>query len=224
MRWILITLLLLNMALFAWFWRSPPAVELRSIEHNIDESPALILLTELQTVPAVSSSNPQAFLLGESAVACYELGPFLDSSDVEEFNLNHKDSFATRVESRPVHMRVDYRVYLSPYASREAADSALQELRVKLQANNLAIDTLLITRGSLENGLALGLFSERQNALNVETQLGGLGYKVLIIEEPRIQEQLWISLLEWPKGPRLLPQWPVIQQQRPYLQRLEKLC
>jgi hypothetical protein len=93
-----------------------------------------------------------------------------------------------------------------------------------LQSNNLAIDSLLITRGDLENGLALGLFTEQRNALNVEMQLEQLGYKVLIIEEPRTQEQWWISLLELPKGAQLLPQWPVIQQQRPYLQRIEKLC
>jgi hypothetical protein len=221
MRWILIMLLLLNMALFAWFWRSPSVVEPSNIKPSIEDSPALVLLSEVQAPSAVSFSNTQ---MDEAVAACYELGPFKDSSDVEEFNLIHQDSFSIRIERRQMQMRVDYRVYLPPSASREAAESALQELRGSLQSNNLAIDSLLITRGDLENGLALGLFTEQRNALNVEMQLEQLGYKVLIIEEPRTQEQWWISLLELPKGAQLLPQWPVIQQQRPYLQRIEKLC
>jgi hypothetical protein len=118
MRWILIMLLLLNMALFAWFWRSPSVVEPSNIKPSIEDSPALVLLSEVQAPSAVSFSNTQ---MDEAVAACYELGPFKDSSDVEEFNLIHQDSFSIRIERRQMQMRVDYRVYLPPSASREAA-------------------------------------------------------------------------------------------------------
>lgn len=224
MRWILLILLLLNIALYALFWRSSPAVEQLSNENNIEETSALVLLSEVRTAPAAVRLNLPALGAGELVIACYELGPFMNSADAEQFALEHKNIFATQIESRQIQTRVDYRVYLPPYMSRDAAESALKDLRAKLQAANVAIDTLLITRGNLENGVALGLFAQQQNALNVENQLSRLGYEVLIIEEPRTQEQLWISLFELPEGARLLPQWSAIQQRRSYLQRLEKLC
>jgi len=226
MRWIPVSLLLLNMALFVWFWGSPPAVQQLGIEVNTGSSPSLVLLSELQEVPMVSTSqfSSQASAASDSVAVCYELGPFTDSGDAEQFNLYQKHNFAMQIDNRQVQTGVDYRVYLLPYASRAAADTALEELRRKLQANNLAIDTLTITRGDLENGIALGIFIEQRNALNVEDQLTRLGYEVHIIEEPRTQEQFWISLVELPEGARLLPQWPAIQQQKPYLQRIEKLC
>ncbi len=224
MRWILLALLLLNMALFACLWRLSPAVEQSGIGNSSDESPALMLLDEVQTAPVALPLRPPALVAGESVPACYELGPFLDLADAQQFNLEYKDSFPAQIDNRQVQTRVDYRVYLPPYLSRDAAETALSELRAKLQAAGVAIDTLLITRGDLENGVALGLFAEQRNALNVESRLSRLGYEVLIIEEPRTQEQLWISLIELRNGPRLRPQWSVIQQQRPYLQRLEKLC
>jgi hypothetical protein len=224
MRWILISLLLLNTALFAWFLLLPVKAEQQRGEINIDPFPDLVLLSEVQAASSSRQFSPQASAGSDVVAACYELGPFADSYDTEQFALSEKDKFAMQIDNRQVQTRVDYRVYLSPYASRDAAETALEELRAKLQANNLAIDTLVITRGDLENGVALGLFSEQRNALNVESQLTRLGYEVHIIEELRTQEQLWISLLESPEGARLLLQWPVIQQQRPYLQYTEKLC
>jgi hypothetical protein len=222
MRWILITLLLLNITLFAWFWRAAPADLEIAESGNGESSMSLVLLSEEADVsPRVV---PQILSDIETTLVCYEVGPFIDSSDAEQFRLSHGISFDNVLENRQVQTRTDYRVYLPPYSSREAAGRALEELRAALLANKLDIDTLVITRGDMENGIALGLFSEQRNALNVERQLAQLGYVVSILEEPRFQEQLWISLRERMESAKLMAQWPIMQQQRPYLQRLEKLC
>jgi hypothetical protein len=264
MRLILIGLLILNIAVFAWFARFPEspgsdtagadltaggapeatseAVRLQLLSERGRNSSSVagtvasqpILPATARDMPDDVSVPPAASIPGADTVpdpagaACYEIGPFADQADLDRFIAAYQAAFTLEPFTRQRQLRIDHRVYLPPFASRAQAQQALDTLRERLTAERLSIDTLLITRGENENGIALGVFSESRNASNVQTQLQRLGYDVRIVEEPRLQEELWIAVSEFgagaESGARLTAEWPAITRQRPLLQRSEKLC
>ncbi len=242
MRWILIFLLLLNIAVFAWFWRAGKvggdsvSGSVASGEQELAENsiPTLVLLSELGSMQQSATRAAEPVVVAELPTSCYAIGPFTGRPDAQQFldvyslqEQTAQDQSVQRqlsLEERQIPLRTDYRVYLPPAASREIAANTLREVQARLAAANLNIDNFLITQGELENGIALGLFSERNNALNVERQLGQLGFAVVIAEEPRTQNEFWVAVEEPPQSPQLMALWPEITAQRSYLQRTEKLC
>jgi hypothetical protein len=251
MRWLLIGLFILNIAVLAWFLRVPPAPSvslLPATETSGEGKPALQLLTERGVSPAsrqeelavsnsseatvVAQPSPSEFPSAPlpvtqpevSPAACYDIGPFADRRDMDQFIAAYQNAFTLVSVPRERQIRTDHRVYLPPFLRRQLAQDALETLRAQLQLEGLAIDTLLITRGEFENGISLGVFSEARNANNVRAQLSRLGYEVQITEEPRMQEELWLSVSETQNGSRVIVEWPAIMRERPLLQRTEKLC
>ncbi|MBC6427951.1 MAG: SPOR domain-containing protein [Cellvibrionales bacterium] len=74
-----------------------------------------------------------------------------------------------------------HRVYIEPFASRRAAEQALQALH-----DAQLTDSFVITENGRQNGISLGLFSDRKNALARQTQAQKLGYGARI-ERPMAQ-------------------------------------
>lgn len=155
---------------------------------------------------------------------CAEIGPFASLADAEGFVGTNAHRFAMTPEMRQLPAAPDYRVYLPPLASRELADSTLAALRDAFAANGLAIDSFLIARGELENGIALGLFTEQRNALNVQSQLERLGYRVVIAEEEKFREEVWVLVSGVESEADFALHWAEIQLSRSYIQAGEKLC
>ncbi len=219
MRWILISLLILNIAAFAWFWRQGEAPRPQQPVPASPEASTLTLLSEQRPDAAPVVVDAQV-----GAAACHEVGPFASEAEAQQFVSSLGAGFDTLIDSRATQLRLDYRVYLPPYGSRDEAAAALETLRERLQAEGVAIDSFLMSRGELANGIALGLFAERDNAINVQRQMTELGYSVVLEEEPRMQEAAWVQVEDPAQGPTLLSRWPALSQQWPSVQRAEKLC
>lgn len=62
-------------------------------------------------------------------------------------------------------------VYIQPFASYREASLELNVLRRE------NIESFIIAEGDLQNGISVGVFSTKQNALARETQIGRLGYE-----------------------------------------------
>jgi len=159
-----------------------------------------------------------------SSTFCVEIGPFEEASQallvVEAFAAD----VAMDMEPRPIAGPSNYRVYLPPYPNRDTATLALEALRLRLSASNLAIETFLVPRGELANAIALGLFSEQQNAINVQEQMRSLGYEVTVREEERSVPMYWLSSEQFDSKDIFDARWGEIRGSAPAVQVIEKLC
>ncbi len=155
---------------------------------------------------------------------CVQLGAFRDLADVNDFIASYGASMKVALDVQQQTAKPQYRVYLPPSESREAAINAIGQLRAALSANNLVIDSFLISQGDLANGIALGLFSEQANAANVKSQLQTIGYDVLIHEVASVREELNVVIGELGSEAIFQGHWAEIQRTRPYLRAVEKLC
>ncbi len=155
---------------------------------------------------------------------CAQIGPFISLADADEFIESYSERMKVMLEVRQIPAAPQYRVYLPPLANREAAVSAIEQLRAAFVANNLVIDSFLIPRGELTNGIALGLFSEQANASSVQVQLQSLGYNVTVqaIQGSKEVVETTVSVLGSEEVFRSF--WAEIILTRPYLLAVEKLC
>lgn len=91
------------------------------------------------------------------------------------------DALADQVRSLgvEVEIRVDITetqgsimVYIEPFVSAQEAQRELRVLRAS------GVDSFIISGGELTNGISLGVFNTRQNALTQQARIEGLGYSV----------------------------------------------
>ena len=88
----------------------------------------------------------------------------------------------------------------------------------------LEVETYLITRGELQNAVALGIFDSATEAVVLRDQVSGLGYS------PQIQQfdafvsrvQVWLRAPESERINEL--EWLDLTGERPNLSRAENLC
>jgi len=177
--------------------------------------------------PDVAASD--AITGGDSSVLgapgyCIEIGPFEDIPHAQTVI----DAFAAivpmTVESRSIVGAIEYRVFLPPFPDIEIAGQTLDALRSTFEARNLAIDTFLITRGEMANGIALGLFGEHRNAVNVREQMRSLGYEVAVREEVKSVEEYWLLSQQIDSREVFDSSWIEIESSVPAVQAVEKLC
>ncbi len=158
-----------------------------------DGGPGTVLLQEADATGAVSGPVaasepasgsepppvPERPAPAKAAVAapCLATGEFQDMGTVEEARqwLEARGAEAVRV-SRGTRQRVkDYRVYLPPVESREAADTVLSELRQKGVS-----DIAVIPKGVRKNAVSLGIYAREANASRRVERMEALGYTPVV--------------------------------------------
>ena len=215
MRYIAIFLLLANIAYLAWsyFVEEAPVARVASAPRPLLNS-GLILLSEYQ--------QQLAELLAES---CFTVASFESTDEATSFigELDQRQ-FAASLRLTGEMLDSRYRVFLAPASSRGIATITLDSLSDTLAAARLQIESYLITRGSLENCIALGVFAQRDNAQQVQNQLLALGYAAEIEEIPRStgEIQVWLQLLQADAMEN--PEWLELTASRPDLRIMENLC
>jgi len=155
---------------------------------------------------------------------CAQVGAFENLEDANDFITVNAIKMRVALDLHQLAASPQYRVYLSPFEGREEAVDAIEQLRATLVANKVAIESFLIAQGELANGIALGLFSEQANAMNVKSQIQKIGYEVLIQEVLSTQKQLSVTIIELESEAIFKEYWAEIQRKRPYLHAVEKLC
>lgn len=221
MRYIVMFLIVANLGYFGWQIYFPsesfPAV---AAEPRPLLKQGLLLLHEFNTQ---SANLAQAQT--HAARPCYLVGDFNGIDDVNSF-LQRIAAIGYRAE---LHLAGEvlppsYRVYLPPASNREIATITLDGLSERLVVENLQVETYLITRGLLENAVALGVFPVLEDALRIRDQVAGLGYLVEIEEIPQSTGALQIVLAKPDFTPLDVAEWLEFAGDRPDLTYSENLC
>ncbi len=206
MRYIVIFLLLANIGYFSWvrFGAQP-------ITPPVPTNPRPLLNSGLTLV-----SEYEAQLEAQPTLNCFTIGNFRSNDDASSLIAELSEAvFSAAVSLSGDPLSSQYRLFIPPASSRGIATITLDSLSNSLSAAEMEIEIYLITRGMLENGIALGVFSEFSDAEAARSAVQGLGYAPEIEEIPRstgvIRVQLQLLeryVLENPAWPELMADWP----------------
>lgn len=215
MRYIVIFLLLANIGYFSWIrYRAEPIIP------SLPSMPRPLLNSGLTLV-----SEYEAQVAARPALNCFTLGGFNTIDDASSFIAELGEvAFASRVSLSGDPLSPQYRVFLPPASSRGIATITLDSLSDSLSAAEMESDIYLITRGVLENGIALGVFFELAAAEAARNGVQGLGYAPEIEEIPRSTGEIQVQLQVLERVVLENPEWLDLTVDRPDLINIENLC
>lgn len=214
MRYIAIFLLLANVGYFAWNYNYPRP-------EPVAEEPRALLNTGLTLLSEYEAQGDELAL--DAVRQCSIVSGFLDQSQAEAFMT------AARSRNLLAYLEVEapqaeFRLYLPPTPSRDIASAILDDLSERLLGEDLGLDVYLITRGELENAIALGLFGSREQAEAAQDQVAELGYGPQIEEIPLGETRIRVFLRPVESGRINDPEWLDLSAETEGLTRLENLC
>ncbi|GAB2903136.1 SPOR domain-containing protein [Microbulbifer echini] len=224
MRWIALFLLLLNVGIFAWFALGSGAQEeaVRVTEEKVGvQNKRIILVGEVspQTLPPLTDSPARSPVDHSAEQLCTLLGPFSEEHQGEAI-VQRLKALQASAELRDIEMQgpMRYWVFLPPLNSRREAFNRLRELQAQ------GIDSYVIPKGALADGISFGIFSERKRAETLTDNLVGRGVRAQLREEPQTHRERWVVLAPGASD-YLAPEfWHRLQQEYPELDRRRNLC
>jgi len=204
MRWIFLSLIFCNILYFGWQqwieYKAVPNVWESTSTLAIQNSPKVVLLSESKrplvalpnqtiVVDVATSHLPPQNPTFDSSPVCQVLGPFLKMSKALAFSSELEvDGVISELLEKEVVIESKYWVYLSPMATKASALRKLKELQSK------KIDSFLITRGELKNGISLGIFSSIDSANGLMARLGAAGIGALKKKTDKFEVQYWVRV------------------------------
>lgn len=230
MRWIFFSLLILNAATLVWGFvfeeEQLPAVKTeKPFPYTGVET--LNLLgegeSEVVAVPIERSSTPVASLQNPIKVdgkdLCHLVGAF-KSHEIAQSFVERLTAIDIKAEVRDLRLPAGpgYWVYLQPLPNRKAALRQLAELQAQ------QIDSYVIPKGDLENGISLGLFSQKDlaNSRFHEMQKRGLEPKLDTIE--RTYREIWVMLEHGEDAKMSDITWERVMEGFNQLERRQNFC
>lgn len=221
MRWIVLALLLANIGLYAWFQTGgrPPLPAVAGSAAPEEAGVPIVLVDEApqgalqQAPPQTPAPKPQ---IGD---LCTLLGPFEEEYLGEDI-VQRLQALQVNAALREVEMsgQMRYWVFLAPMDSRREALRKLRELQ------SAGIDSYVIPKGTLADGISFGIFSEPERAESLAEELRRKGIDVRTREEPQTYLERWVVLP--PDGAEPLAEdfWTQLQREYPELDRRQNLC
>lgn len=250
MRLIFFSLVIVNLAMFAWglvLKSNSPVPDTAAIDVNYDKYPEVRLLSELSSKPAVIADAPAEHLDTSSASLnnqpssarenaeprsadlalqkearqplCEMVGPF-ESGDAAASFIERLKAIDVASALRELELPAGpgYWVYLTPLNSRKDALRLLAELQQK------QIDSYIIPKGELENGISLGMFSKKNLANARVEQAKSLGYAPVMEEVERSHRELWVMLEHGEEEKMSQLSWQRVMEEINMLERRENYC
>lgn len=236
MRWVFIVLLMLNGIYYTWQHNlADSGYEQQKVEVGAARASnnSLVLLAEapndihrenesevdttIDVLPKVGTTI--GTLPEDDMPMCWMVGPFDEADQGKAFAarmaaLDIMSSVVTKeVEGPP-----DYWVHIPSRATRDAALALLRELKAR------KIDSFLISKGELENGISLGLFSREHRAQAVYDQRKAQGYAVEVQVVPRQKTQIWLVSDQGGAGKMSDEHWEMIKKEESGLKRHKNYC
>jgi len=206
-RWVALILLVLNLGLgLVWLNSGPkPAVERSAIPPLDDDLPRLQLVTELSAEP-----------IDPAAERCYTIGP-LPTLLAQQRAEDRLRAFASAQRSRQTSADSDrgWWVYL-PASSRAEATSLSREL-----AQRGVEDYYVVTSGTMENSVSVGLYENVDNARARQTRVRSLGFDAQMEVRRETIPQFWI---DYRIAPDERSPWRFIVRASPGAQHREIPC
>ena len=211
MKWIIYTLLLLNIAMFAWHYQSGKPVSVTTqVSQQQDEAAISLVLLQEQRLQKEQAATRW----------CYSLGPFADKQQADKARaiLNSSGIKANRRVSNDARRKA-YWVLLPPAESREAAQKSIARLK-QLEVD----DYFMVVSGEKTNAISLGVFSQFESAHRRIKQMQDLGFqpKFENVELPK-REYWW----DWPRdGGKALPDREItkVKQISNQVKQIERDC
>lgn len=189
MRWIILTLLVANIALGGYLYWDSTQMETSGSTPNQAQLNNLQLssntLAELRALerqaPAQATTQPP--------IQCVRITGLSgeDQAGVIESRLRALEVDTAR-NSRQVVVRSDYWVVLGPFDSPSIARERLGELQAA------KVESFLIGEGPLEGGISLGLFSSMANAERRQSELAGQNISARVERVDRTREALELTI------------------------------
>lgn len=194
MRWILLTLVALNVGYLAWHNLADPGEVKPAVPARRPAAGEIVLLEErgqetekqfedVVTNPIVQESPPE-----EPGEKCTAIGPFPDLYAGWQV-VDHLAALDIVGEVKAVDQATghhDFRVLIPPLQSLQEAFRKLRELKAR------NIDSYVITEGEHALGISLGVFSTGDRAERTRQRLEKDGYEVAVVEIPRFHREYWI--------------------------------
>ena len=208
MRWIFVTLVLLNLLYFGWgYWQqsqvSPEPLPEASIPIEPQDGQELVLLTERLPSPASPAPPPSigpdrpkieppklpAATKEPERRICARLGPYPDEKGgraaIQALTQSGLKASMAEVQEQK---SVQFWVLLPPADSRRRALQTLRELQAR------KIDSYLISSGELNNAISLGLFSRDELARGVQQKIREAGYPAEIRPKEKFEKVFWVHM------------------------------
>lgn len=187
MRWIVVSLLLINIALAGWYIAQSPVTEGPA---NDGSQPAVKLnnltLESAKEEPLFSRVGGQE--TPEPLVAqCAFLGRFTSDAAAQDaqgrLQVLEVDSTVEVVEvpDEPL-----WWVHIAPANTRTDAERRLRTL------NERQIESFLVTQGEFRNAISLGYFRSRDNAMRLRSNMESEGIEVSLREMQRFRQEYWL--------------------------------
>lgn len=232
MRWIVASLVVLNIAVFVYFQLfakkessdsivKPAVPVLGSIE-------SVVLLSEVKGSVPVESIKvesptvrpemlPKPFEIDEPL--CTLVGSFKRLLKAEYFVERLQSlGLSAEVKNLVVDSQPGYWLHLPPEKSRKEALRRLSELQRR------GIDSYVIPSGNLANGISLGMFSSKERADSMMSSVSAQGYKPQIVDVPREQKEIWAFLPQGEAAKLSDERWSELLSSEEYIQKRQNVC
>jgi hypothetical protein len=232
MRWVFIALVAINGVMAYWLAQNegPSALQKARVPAEAINAEPLILLSEAQ-VGAVTSARASlgearkrlqyAEVVGgaQGGAICTLVGPFAEIAAGDQF-VQRLSALEIRAELQELELpgEMAFWVYLMPELSRKAALRRLHELQAK------GVDSFVIPKGELANGISFGMFNERLKAETTLSGLKSLGYQVQIKELERSYQESWVVLIAQEAQKVSSELWFQLLEGLPDLQQRQNFC
>ncbi|GAB1259183.1 SPOR domain-containing protein [Aurantivibrio plasticivorans] len=195
MRWVVISLIVINVVVLGWQLATlNPVTEEHSAKAPVlkQNVPSLSLLSELELEErqALLASKPRVDLRSEGSPdepLCTLIGPFPRLLRAEYF-VERLAAFDVPGVVREVEIpgEIGYWVYLPAQDTRKQAYETLRELQAK------GVDSYVIPKGELENGISFGMFSKVELAQQRLKEMREDGYPAELKEVARSYREVWV--------------------------------
>lgn len=223
MRWIVASLLVMNISAFIYFWlfsgaESAPAAALA--DKRLADNLSITLLSEKVDVEPVAQPVPEPPAQPQVAPpVCTLVGSFKTLLKAEYF-AEALLALGLRAEVKRVAVESDsgYWLYLPPEASRKEALRRLSELQAR------GVDSYVIPSGNLVNGISLGMFSRRERAEIMLERIKRQGYRPQIVAVPRKVQEIWVFLGQGEAAKLSDKRWLELLSSADYIQKRQNLC
>lgn len=221
MKYIAIFLFLINLTYFAWM--SFGAREL-SFNNSGETRPLLnngmVLLSEYQGQIAAQEGAAKV-----AGLTCLAITGFTGIEDARALaNDAVQLGLITSVQVLEVPASPQYRVFLPPASSQAMATLNLDALTELATNSEIPLESYLITRGPLENAVALGVFSNLVEAREVQETLAKYDYAIEIEELNSTTEDIRVQLSAASSVTLGAEAWSRLAESWTELQATENVC
>lgn len=187
MRWVFLSLVILNLIVMVWFWRDQAGTNMERINEPEQKGEALVLLSELDSSD-IDYKDIETKTSKAAANRCYSVGPLADRIDAKHLKVRAEAlGFRSELRGLTTGTSIEHWVHIPPQANRQQSLQLLRELQGR------GFDSYIITQGELAEGISLGLFRNETSAKNLTKKARALDYNVVIKEVARGEKELWLE-------------------------------